>query len=303
MKKYLLLTMIPLTAMLQYADAQNEIDSLMQGLDASKKEYVTGTFKGTRVINLQSIEKVGAKNLQFIIQHRFGPFNGGGYELFGLDQASIRFGLEYGISRFLSVSIGRSSFEKTYDAYAKATLLRQSKGPGSVPVSVGYFGSTALKTLKWSDSTVKNYFSSRLAFTHQLIIASKISERLSLQIAPTFIHKNLVPSATDANDFYAVGAGGRMKLTKRTSLNAEYVYRVPAIDKTAPSYTNYNNSFSIGFDIETGGHVFQLHLTNSMPMIEKGFITETIEQWSNGGIHLGFNVTRDFSFAKKSKKW
>jgi hypothetical protein len=301
MKKYLFISAGIHLLFLLHVHGQNNLDALMNQLDKPQKTFVTGTFKGTRVINLQSVEKTGPKNLQFIIQHRFGAFNGGGYQLFGLDQATIRFGLEYGISRFLSVGIGRSSFEKTYDAYGKMTLIRQSTGPNSFPLTIAYFGSGALKTLKWTDTTVKNYFSSRISFTHQLILASKFSDRFSIEIVPTYIHKNLVIAANDPNDFYAVGAGARLKLTKRTSLNAEYIYRVPPKDKSAPASENFYNSFSVGFDIETGGHVFQFHLTNSLSMLEKGFITETGETWQNGGIHLGFNISRDFSFGKKKR--
>ena len=286
------------------SQAQDDLDALLDAASTPAREYITGTFKGTRVINLQSVEKSAPGALQFLIQHRFGPVNGGGYQLFGLDQATIRIGLEYGISRFLAVGIGRSSFEKTYDAFVKTTLIRQSKGKGAFPFSVLYFGSMALNTLKFTD-TVKQYFSSRMAFTHQLIMGAKISDRFSLQVSPTVVHKNLVKAVNDPNDFYSVGVASRIKVTKRTSLNFEYIYRIPPEDKAAPAYVQYKNALAIGCDIETGGHVFQFHLTNALPMIEKGFITETTETWSNGGIHLGFNISRDFTLRKNKthKKW
>jgi hypothetical protein len=106
--------------------------------------------------------------------------------------------------------------------------------------------------------------------------------------------------ANDPNDFYAIGFGARYRLSKRISVNGEYIYRIPPKDRTAPSFANFYNSMSVGFDIETGGHVFQLHLTNSLPMYENAFITETAETWKNGGIHLGFNISRDFVLVKKS---
>lgn len=293
-----ILTLICSLSAYQSVKAQDDLDSLLNTLEKPARQYASATFKGTRVINLQSVEKIAPGSLQFLIQHRFGPVNGGGYQLFGLDQSTIRFGLEYGISKLLAVGVGRSSYEKNYDAYAKVSLLRQSTGAGAFPFSVAYFGSAVVNTLKWSDTTIHNYFSSRLSYTHQLIIARKMSERFSFELVPMVIHKNMVKGATDPNDSYALGAGGRLKLSKRTSLNAEYIYRVPPKDKTAPVYANFYNSFSVGFDIETGGHVFQLHLTNSLPMIEKGFITETTESWSKGGIHLGFNISRDFTFKK-----
>jgi len=281
--------------------AQSNLDSLLETTQPPSRQYVTGTFKGTRVINLQSVEKIGPGALQFIIQHRFGPINGGAYQLFGLDQSTIRFGLEYGLSKRFAIGFGRSSYEKTYDAYIKANLVRQSTGSGSFPLSIVYFGSSALKTLHFSDTAAHNFFSSRMVFTHQLIIASKISDRLSLEVVPTFIHRNLVQGKNEPNDWFAVGFGGRLKLTKRTSLNVEYVYRIPPKDEQIPSYAAFYNSLSVGFDIETGGHVFQFHLTNSLPMLEKGFITETGESWKDGGIHLGFNISRDFSFKHKKK--
>ncbi|WP_201981591.1 DUF5777 family beta-barrel protein [Hymenobacter rubidus] len=271
-----------------------DLDKMLDGLDAPKRQDVTGTFKAGRVINLQSVEKAAPGTLEFVISHRFGPLNGGAYQLWGLDQSTIRIGLQYGINRFLSVGVGRSSYQKAYDGFAKATLLRQSIGPGAVPVSVVYFGSAAINTLTFDDPSRDNYFSSRLVFVNQLIVARKVSERLSLEIAPTVLHRNLVATERDQNLVYAVGVGGRLKLTKRTSLNAEYIYRVPPKYPDAASYANFYNSLSVGFDIETGGHVFQFHLSNSLSMIEKGFIAETTDSWATGGIHLGFNISRDF---------
>lgn len=283
---------------------EDDLEALLEETEQSQKEYITGTFKGTRVINLQSTEKVAPGALQFLIQHRFGPINGGFHQFYGLDQAGIRFGLEYGICKFLSVSVGRSSYNKTFDGYVKATLIRQSKGKGSIPVSVLYFSSTAINGMPYPNpnSEQKNFFSSRVIYTNQLIIASKLSERFSFEVVPTFIHYNLAVAINDPNDLFAVGFGGRMKLSKRISFNAEWVYRIPLKDKTAPVYANNYNSLSFGFDIETGGHVFQIMLTNSLAMYEAGFITQTGQRWGNGGIQLGFNISRDFVLNKKKAK-
>jgi hypothetical protein len=282
----------------EHVSAQDDLEAMLED-EKPKKEYVRAAFKGTRVINLHSIEKAAPGALQFLIQHRFGPLNGGTYQLFGLDQATIRIALEYGISKFLMAGIGRSSYQKTYDAFIKASLVRQSKGSSSFPLSALYFGSISVNTLKWDDPSRRNFFSSRLSYVHQLIIGSKVSEKFSFEIVPTLVHKNLVAAANDPNDFYALGMGFRYKLSKRVSCNMEYIYRIPPKDKTALSYAGFYNSLSVGFDIETGGHVFQLHLTNSLPMIEKAFITETSEKWANGGIHLGFNISRDFVLIHK----
>ena len=159
------------------------------------------------------------------IAHRFGTLNGGAYEFFGLDNATMRLGFDYGLTN-INVGIGRSTFEKTYDAFFKWKILRQSTGKHKMPVTVSYVPTIALKTLKWDDPNQKNYFSSRLIYTHQLIIGRKFSEGLSLQIMPTYIHRNLA-AKIDPNDILAIGIGGRQKISKRTSFNVEYYYQIP----------------------------------------------------------------------------
>ncbi|GAA4327170.1 DUF5777 family beta-barrel protein [Flaviaesturariibacter amylovorans] len=299
MKQLLLfVSLLPATLLAQ----DRHLDSLMGTTQpAHGRAYVTGTFKGTRIINLQSVEKAAPGTLQFLIQHRFGAVNGGGYEFFGLDQATIRLALEYGLHRAVAIGVGRSSYEKNYDAYTKVTLLRQA--PSAVPFTLAYFGSVVYRGERMA---LKGFNSgnARLSYTHQLLLARKFTDRLSLQLAPTFVHKNRVLSRLDPNDYYALGVGGRYRLTKRFSLNTEYIGRLPPANRSAPAYADFHNSFSLGVDIETGGHVFQLHLTNSLSMLEKGFITESSESWGNGGVHFGFNISRDFTFGrgKKSKK-
>jgi hypothetical protein len=284
--------------------AQDSLDSLVNKQKPVERNYVMGTFKGTRIINLQSVEKASPGTLQFQIQHRFGAVNGGGYEFFGLDQATMRIALEYGLHRAIAIGIGRSTLEKNFDGYTKISLLRQAGGTRPVPISLSYFGSIVINGIKETPG-VKYGPAHRLTYTHQLLLARKVSERFSIELAPTWIHKNQVIYNADPNNFFAIGAGARIKLTRRTSFNIEYIDRIPPANSHAPSYDNFYNSFSVGFDIETGGHVFQLHLTNSLAMVEKGFITETSESWGNGGIHLGFNISRDFVLkrGKTAKSW
>lgn len=255
--------------------------------------YTTATFKTTRLIDGHTVENVGQGVMDVKISHRFGQLNGGGYELFGLDNATMRLGLDYGITNWLMVGVGRSTYQKTFDAFFKIKLLRQSTGKRNMPITVSYVPTVALRTLRWEDPTRKNYFSSRLSFTHQLIIGRKFSEGTSLQIMPTYVHRNMAVLATDPNDLLAIGIGGRQKLSKRISLNAEYYYQIPKyrIDGTT-------NALSVGFDIETGGHVFQLHFTNSRAMTEKNFITETTGKWEKGDIFFGFNISRVFTIGK-----
>jgi hypothetical protein len=196
------------------------------------------------------------------------------------------------------IGVGRGSYEKTFDGFAKFSLLKQSTGEKEMPVSVSVFSSVALKSLKWPDPTVTNYFSSRLSYVAQILIARKISNELSIQLSPTYIHRNLVVTELDPNDLYAVGAGGRLKLTRRISLNAEYYYLINPTNNMTPQIYN---PLSIGVDIETGGHVFQLFFSNSVGTIEKQFIGETTGQWKKGDIHFGFNISRVFTLKKPQK--
>jgi opacity protein-like surface antigen len=274
------------------AQAQG-IDELLEDATGNETEYASATFKSTRIVTGHSMERMPAKQLDVRISHRFGEINSGIYEYFGLDQANIHFGLEYGITDWLMAGIGRGTYEKTYDGFLKFTLLRQSKGKRTMPVSLSYFTSAAINTLRWDGPGNLNFWD-RVCYVHQVLIARKFNERLSLELNPTYVHRNMVETELDPNDLFAAGAGMRFKLTKRLSLNAEYYYVVPPVHDYRSEKTH--NPLSIGVDIETGGHVFQIHLTNSLAMIEKGFIGETTGNWLDGGIHLGFNISRVFSF-------
>lgn len=269
--------------------------SLLEAEEPEKTEYAKAAFKTTRVINAQSLENVAGGVLDTKFSHRFGFINGGAYELFGLDVATIRIGLDYGITDNLMVGFGRSSFEKTYDFFYKARILRQSKGKRVMPITLSLYSNVAINTLRFQDTKRQNYFTSRLYYAHQLIIGRKFSDNFSLQFMPTLVHKNLVKTIEDKNDIYALGVAGRQKITKRLAINVEYFYAPGKNDK------DYENSLSIGFDIETGGHVFQLHFTNSTSMIERGYITETTGDWLNGDIHFGFNISRVFNIRRKKQ--
>ncbi len=276
-------------------DLLNQLEKEMAP-EKDQTKYTTATFKTTRLVNGHTIENVGKGVLDVKISHRFGNLNEGGYELFGLDKATMRLGLDYGITRYLMVGIGRSTFQKTYDGFLKIKIVRQSGGKRKMPVTVSYIPTIALKTLKDQDRSVKNYASSRLSYTHQLIIARKFSESTSLQLMPTFIHQNLVSLIAEPNNMFAIGIGGRQKITKRISINVEYYYQLPNYKLKGTT-----NNLSIGFDIETGGHVFQLHITNSKGMNERTFIADTRGKWEKGDILFGFNISRVFTIGKNNK--
>jgi hypothetical protein len=265
--------------------------TLLNDSATAQKPYVTGTFKATQIINTPTVEAPARQSLQFMIMHRFGKLNEGAYAFFGLDNAVIRFALDYGITDRLAVGIGRSSHEKVYDASLKYKLLRQrEKG---TPFSVSVYGLIANTRLRYSDKLFLNT-KYRTMYTTQLLLASKINSRLSLQVTPAWIHFNLVPTRKDQNDVFAVGIGGRLKVTKRMSLNAEYDY-LPSDQLVS---TNTKNSLSAGLDIETGGHVFQLVFANSVGMIAPYYLAKTDGNWGKGDIYFGFNITRIFNFKK-----
>jgi hypothetical protein len=287
---FLLVSMIPAGVF-----AQDDLMNLLNQNTPKEIHYTTATFKSTRIINGHSIEKMPSGQLDFRISHRFGTINSGAYNFFGLDQSNVHFSLEYGILNWLMVGIGRGTYEKTFDGFVKFTLLRQSSGARVMPVSVSVLSSAALKSLKWPDQTRANYYYSRLSYVGQLLVARKINQSFSVQLTPSYVHRNLVATELDPNDLFAVGTGGRMKLTKRISLNAEYYYMINP--KSFMSQQVYN-PLSVGVDIETGGHVFQLLFTNSLAMIEKGFIGETTGSWGKGDIHFGFNISRVFTLKK-----
>lgn len=271
-----------------------DLDDLLNAETRTGVNYTTATFKASRIINGHSIEQMKKKQLDFRISHRFGTLNNGAYGLFGLDQSVIHFSLEYGLNDWIMLGAGRASMNKTYDSFAKFRLLRQSTGEKWMPVSVSYFTSVELNTLKFQDPTRTNYFSSRLAYVNQLLIARKFSSNFSFQLTPTYIHRNLVKTELDQNDIYALGAGARYKLSKRLSVNAEYYYTYNPNSKFLDPQTY--NSAAIGVDIETGGHVFQIMLTNAQGMREGSFIPQTTGSWLDGDIHLGFNISRVFAF-------
>lgn len=302
MKSRLLLILFAGLCISFHATAQDDLEALLNAAAPSSDEpqFTKAAFKSSRLINGQSVERIAPGAMEFRIHHRFGPLNGGSYNLWGLDQAFIRFGLDFGLTDRLMVGFGRSSFEKTYDGFVKYAILRQGTGKGTTGISMVYLGGMSINTLKWTEPDRDNKFSQRLSFVHQLLIARKFNSSFSMQLTPSIVHKNFVDTTDDLNLFPVVGIGARQKVSSRVAINAEYFYRVPGGDSdVAPNFQDFKNSFSLGVDIETGGHVFQLHVTNSIQMVEKGFLTETTGDWGDGGIQFGFNIQRVFQIGNK----
>lgn len=275
--------------------AQDEdLLKLVGGDEKPKKERIKYAFKSPRVINGHSIEFLNPGTMDFRILHRFGQLDKGYENFFGLDQASMRMGFDFGILHNLMAGIGRSTYKKELDGYIKYAPMRQSTGPWSSPVTVAFVAGMTLDGMPWSDPNRKNFYTSRLAYYFQAIIGRKFSESFSLQLSPTMVHKNIVPLETDPNNIYALGLGGRLKLSKRIALTWDYSHVLIGMPDSG-----YYHPLSVGFDIETGGHVFQLHFSNSTGMNERAFITETTNQWGKGEIRFGFNLSRVFQIRKK----
>ncbi len=273
---------------------------MLSGLDSTNdhvKDYVIATFKTTRLVDQHTIETVGKRTLDFRISHRFGPINSGSYNAWGLDgPANIRLSLEYSPDGRFMFGIGRSSAEKMVDGFLKYRLLRQTTD-NRTPFGLTLFAGTYYTNLKDGNAIangydIYQYQSSRLSYCFEAMFARKFSPNFSLQIAPWFVHYNQVLHITDQNDAFGVSALFRYKFTKRAAITGEYAYRINDYSPTV----KYYDSMSIGYELETGGHVFQIHFTNSIGMVENQFFTHTDSKWNNMGIRLGFNISRVFSF-------
>lgn len=288
--------------------AQDDLLDMLEKEDAKKVTYTQATFKGTRLINGQTIETIAKQHLNFWISHRFGAVNSGFINnFFGLDEARIRLGLEYGLTDDWLIGAGRSSIEKTYDVYTKYKVIKQSN---KIPLTVSLYGGASSNTMNsgytMESGTVMHFANDlqRQSYVAQVLLARKFDDKLSLQLMPTFLHANKAESVNYENNQVAIGLGGRYKLTNRLSMSFEYyknlVDKKAYLAKAGTAYP-YQDSFALGFDIETGGHVFQLHFSNSRGMIEKHFIGQTLGSWDNGDIFYGFNMARTFSLEPKKK--
>ncbi|MDP3394456.1 DUF5777 family beta-barrel protein [Sediminibacterium sp.] len=267
-------------------------DNLLKELENEQKgnNKITGAFKSSRVINGHSMEMLGAGMLDFRILHRFGPVKQGIGDLFGLDQASMRMGFDFGLSNNLTIGFGRTSFKKEYDAFIKYRLIHQEQR--GTPVSLIAVAGTSIFTYKSPDPLKPLTFTDRTGYYAQLIIGRKFNESFSLQLSPTLVYRNMIDPA-DKKTIYALGIGARHKISKRVAFVVDYSLVANGLPMSVGT-----NPLSIGVDIETGGHVFQLHFSNSTGMNERSFITETTNSWSKGEFQFGFNLSRIFSLKK-----
>jgi hypothetical protein len=274
--------------------SQENPDDLLKMLEEKpKKEFTTATFKTTRLINFHTVEVLSKRSLDFRISHRFGDFNSGAYNAWGIDGgANIRLALEYCHGSRLMFGLGRTSSKKIVDGFLKYRLLRQTNSEGGMPISLTLFSSmyNTFERSKIAGLDKYTNITDRFSFCNQIMIARKFNSRFSFQFTAAMVHINLVEKITDKNDCFILGGVTRYKFTKRQAVTLEYGYRLNQYSKS-----KYYDSFGIGYDLETGGHVFQIHLTNSFGLTEDQYFMYTNKSWDNWGIRLGFNISRVFS--------
>jgi hypothetical protein len=291
MKKLLLFLLLPFFGFAQ--------DDLLSSLDSTEtNQRVTSAFKSLKIINLESTKLASKGDFYFIVAHRFDYFKNGFDDFFGLDNANTQLKFLYGATDWLTVHVARSGFQETYDLAAK--YLIKSQMQSGFPVTIVGFNSIAINTELKEKDYPKLSFDNRLSYVTQLLISRKFSEKLTLQLAPSYFHENTLQDILDENNQailpnpqdnsqFAIGMGARYKLTSRWSVNVDYAAHLNRADKSI-----YKNPLSIGVDLETGGHVFQMHFTNSRAMHESGYLGQTSGDWTKGEIAFGFNLVRVF---------
>lgn len=287
-------------------DTGNLLNELQE---APASQPVKAAFKTTRVIMSHSIETVNKDNLDFRVTHRFGDFagkSGGPNTFFGMDNSSdIRIALEYGITDRLTAGFGRNKSGPggpTLDGHLKYRLLWQTtdnKMPFSLVLFTGSDWGIEQKPAATTDLRYGSY-ANRFSYVTQVIIGRKFNQVLSLEVLPSYLHRNYVADPNDDNDLFAVGISGRVKLTRRFCLVGDYYY----VGGKLREYGNNNGYYmplGLGIEVETGGHVFSINMTNSAGIIENNFLAETRSTWSRGEYRFGFNISRNF-VVKRSKE-
>lgn len=284
--------LVPFLFLCSLAAQAQESDLFDVFEEDTKREVVYATFKGTQLINASTNETPGEGVLQFMMAHRFGSFNDDYlYNFFGLDNAQVRMQLDYGVTDRLNIGIGRSSFLKVADGFIKYQLLQQQQGTRTVPVSIALHSSTNYRNARYTDG-IDHSMSDRLSYMHQAIIARKWNRKLSTLVSPSVVHFNLVPAAQDPNTTAHISLGARYKISNRMALTGESTL---LSNREFSSGERYTTPFAIGVDIETGGHVFQLHISNTRAMNGPYWMARNPYIASNGGLFLGFNISRVFT--------
>ncbi|MEE4197518.1 MAG: DUF5777 family beta-barrel protein [Bacteroidales bacterium] len=274
---------------------EDDWDTLLEEELSRAMVFETAAFKSSRILNGLSIENLPGKGLDLRIAHRFAEFNTTENNFFGLDEASTYFGLYYGLTDRMNIGIARATYNQTNYGFARFAVLRQSTGEKKIPLTLALTSSINHTSKKYPDKNRDEDFISRFDYTYQLLIGRKFNDRISIQLSPTLVHRNLVETTQENNDLFALGVGGRFLITRRVAFNAEYYW---VINKVARYGYNFYDPVAMGFDIQLGSHVFQLMVTNVAAMTENKFIGETTSNFFHGDIRFGFNISQVFSLGK-----
>jgi hypothetical protein len=267
--------------------AQDDLLNELNTTTESKKEVETAAFKGLQIATMQSTKLAAKGEWYFLVSHRFGDLTDGLDNFFGLDNALTKIGGLYGATNWLTVGLSRHTLNKNYELTAKYKLANQEVN--GFPVTIVGYNTMDINTKLSDEEFPALQGTDRLAFSTQLPISRKFSNTFSMELNPIYIHKNLYDPLFEEKDNFLLAAGGRYKLSNRVSLNLEYAARLNA---TETSF--YHNPITLGVDIETGGHVFQLLFSNSQAMNDVSYFTNANGITEGKGIYFGFNLYRVF---------
>ncbi len=257
--------------------------------EQSDKKPAKPAFESAQLMDLQSVLVPTAKTFEFNIQHRFGTVENGISDVYGMyGTANIRLGFSYTPMKNLSVGFGYTKFKHQLDLNLKYSILRQRKD-WSIPVSVTYFGNTAMDTRE-NDNIEKDVH--RLSFYHELSIATRLNSKISLQVTPSFTHYNAVDSLYK-NDMIAVAIAGRYKFSPQGSIMISYVQQLT--NHSDPNFT-LRPGFTIGYEVATSGHAFQIFFTNFQGILPQENISYNTYDFFKGEFLIGFNITRLWNF-------
>jgi len=255
--------------------------------DIQKGTVADAAFKGLKIVNFESTKIASKGDLYFIVSHRFGTVQNGFDDFFGLDNAVTKIAFLYGFTDWLNLGIARSTREASYGLHAKYSIVRQKNG--GFPFNITGYNLATINTDLDRQFLPLLEFGNRLSYTSQLLISRKFNESISFQLSPSLLHEGLVSFEDQDNTQFILGFGGRVKISKRVSFNADYGWHLNRADDSP-----FTNSLSVGFDIETGGHVFQVHFTNAQGLFENAFLANGNGDWGDGVFFFGFNLNRVF---------
>lgn len=297
MKIYILLMIFSLSA---YRSTAQDMDSLMRKISAEEDvEYVTASFKSSRLILSQTSTMVKKYDLDFKVIHRFGDIggiDGGSKTLYGFDNSTdIYIGFEYGVSDRFNISFGRSKYEQLLDLQLKYAVLQQKDKQGS-PVSFSALIKTGFTPYKVSTPLFDSY-GNRFSHFLQTIISRKFSSDLSLQVTPGVLFRSVVLGSGDERTLFSTGIAGRYKFTKRFAIIADYYMISSDFRKNNPN-TDFYSPLGLGIEIETGGHVFTMNFANAKAIAENNFLANSTSSWGKGQYRFGFTISRMFTLYK-----